>query len=702
MSSDILLEPFDLGPLRLRNRIVSTSHEPAYTENGMPTDRYRVYHLEKARGGVGLTMIGGSACVSADSPAAFGNIDLSTDAVVPWLDKLAADCHGAGAAVMIQVTHLGARTSNYAGDWLPVVAPSRYREPQHRAFAKEAEGWDIERIVADYAAAARRVAAAGLDGLELQHYGHLMDAFVSPWLNDREDEYNGSLENRLRFPLMVIDAVRAAVPPDFLVGIRMSVDECRADGLVEDDAVEILQVYAEHGIDFLSLIKGRLDSDRALASTIPGMGTPSAPFLDVCRRIRQRITIPIMHATRIADVPTARHALADGCVDLVGMTRAHLADPHLVEKIATGQEDDIRPCVGANLCLDSIYVSGAAHCIHNPATGRELTLPQVVPAGEVARPRHVVVVGAGPAGLEAARVCAVRGHRVTVLEAAGEYGGQVRIAARSPRRRDLIGIVDWRWQQALKHGVEFRFSAFADEEMIAGLAPDAVVIATGGLPDSAVAPGERLVHDVWDVMTDQLPRRGRVLVYDDHGLNPALDAVERLAEAGAEVVYASPERMIGIDVGSMNSPAYLEVFGRRGVQVRLAERLADVSRADGRLRATLRNEYSDTDAVFEVDAVVVDHGTIPNAELYTALKPGSRNGGAVDQQALRDPLAARSRKLPVAVGAEGAGGAEGSGGGSEGSGSGAVGYDLFRIGDAVSSRTIHSAILDALRLGLLI
>ena len=151
MTSDPLLEPFTLGSLQLRNRIVSTSHEPAYTEDGMPKDRYRVYHVEKARGGVGLTMIGGSACVSKDSPASFGNIDLSDDAVVPWLDKLASDCHAAGAAVMIQVTHLGARTSNYSGDWLPLIAPSRYRETQHRAFAKEAEDFDIERIVADYA-----------------------------------------------------------------------------------------------------------------------------------------------------------------------------------------------------------------------------------------------------------------------------------------------------------------------------------------------------------------------------------------------------------------------------------------------------------------------------------------------------------------------------------------------------------------------
>ncbi|GAA4283671.1 NADH:flavin oxidoreductase [Brevibacterium daeguense] len=713
MKADPLLQPYRLGPLTLRNRIISTSHEPAYTEDGMPKDRYRLYHLEKARGGVGMTMIGGSAIVSPDSPAAFGNIDLSTDEVVPWLAKLTDDCHTLGTAVTIQVTHLGARTTSYAGDWLPTVSPSRYREPAHRSFTKAAEDFDIERIVADYAAAARRVAAAGLDGLELQHYGHLLDSFVTPWLNHRDDEFGGSLENRLRFPLMVIDAVRAAVPDDFLVGIRMSVDEHRPDGITEADAVEILKIYAAHGIDFLSLTAGTIESDRTLAATIPGMGTPSAPFLDACKRVRAQIPIPVLHATRIADVPTARHAIADGCVDLIGMTRAQLADPYLVDKIASGQEDDIRPCVGANLCLDGIYASGSATCIHNPATGREQTLPQVLPvAGAGAATRRVVVVGAGPAGLEAARVCGVYGHDVTVLEAAATYGGQVQLAARSPRRRDLIGIVDWRYQQALKHGVKFRFNSLADEALVRGLSPDVVIVATGGMPDSEVGAGGRFVHDVWDVMTDQVPP-GRVLVYDDHGLYPALDAVERLAERGSEVVYVTPERMIGIDVGAMNSPAYLEAFGRHGVQVRLTERVTEVARGgrSGPLRVTVRNEYTDAETELEVDAVVVDHGTVPNDELYFALKEASANRGFVELEKLLRPLAyARgsagvedpaTQRAPATAAAE----AESSAATAAvpaGASSAESEFQLFRIGDAVSSRNIHAAVLDALRIGLLV
>ncbi|HLS31962.1 MAG TPA: FAD-dependent oxidoreductase [Brevibacterium sp.] len=734
-ASDSLLTPFSIGSLTLRNRIVSTSHEPAYTDEGMPGDRYRAYHAEKARGGVGLTMIGGSAIVARDSPAAFGNIDLSTDEVVPWLAKFSDEIHGLGTKVMIQVTHLGARSSNFTGDWLPLVSSSRYREPAHRAFAKEAEDWDIDRIIDDYASAAKRVADGGLDGLELQHWGHLMDSFVSPWLNHRDDEYGGSLENRLRFPLRLIDAVRAAVPDDFILGVRMSMDQMRDDGLDSTAAIAILQRYIEHGVQFVSITGGRIESDRALSESIPGMGTPSAPFLELCRTVRSAVSIPVLHATRIADVPTARHAVDDGCVDLVGMTRAQIADPYLVEKMAAGEEDDIRPCVGANACLDAIYVSGSAHCIHNPATGREETLPQRVRTlGPARRSRRVVIVGAGPAGLEAARVCAMRGHDVTLLEASDRHGGQVAIAARSERRRDLIGIVDWRLQQVRKNGVDVRFNVLADEDTVLALDPDVVLVATGGIPNTDVCAGEEHVLDVWDVMTSPVASGQRVLVYDDHGYYPAVDAVERLARGGAEVTYASPERTIAVDVGSMNSPAYLRMMAEHGVASRLTERLVAVEETDTGLRARLRSEYADTDTHLDVDAVVVDHGTLPNDELYLGLRAASLNGGAVDYDALVDPLGTlRSQALTAASAAEvrqpvrepvrqparepvlaGAGGPAAAAAEAPvtprtaaglvrpGTAPDAAGYELFRIGDATTGRNVHAAILDALRLSLLV
>ena len=196
MSNDPLFQPYQLKHLTLKNRIISTAHEPAYSDRGMPTEKYRLYHREKARGGCALTMTAGSAVVSPDSPEAFGNLHAYKDEIVPWMADLVADCHAEGCAVMIQLTHLGWRTNWNKGDWLPVLAPSSVREPAHRAFPKEMEEWDIERIIKDYASAAQRMQAAGLDGIEFEASGHLMDGFWSPYQNRREDKWGGKLDNR--------------------------------------------------------------------------------------------------------------------------------------------------------------------------------------------------------------------------------------------------------------------------------------------------------------------------------------------------------------------------------------------------------------------------------------------------------------------------------------------------------------------------
>ena len=243
-STDPLLQPFAIRHLVLRNRIVSTSHEPAYAQDSLPTDRYRAYHVERAKGGTGLLMVGGSAVVSPDSPPSFGNLQLHREEITPWLEKLTSEIHEHGAAVMCQITHLGRRTSNYSGDWLPVPYPSAMREPAHRAFPKIAEEWDLHRIAADYAAAAVRCRDAGMDGVEIQSYGHFMDAFPSPATKTRTDAWGGSFENRLAFPLLVINAVRAAVGADFIVGIRMSMDEDREHGLGRTEALAALAALA--------------------------------------------------------------------------------------------------------------------------------------------------------------------------------------------------------------------------------------------------------------------------------------------------------------------------------------------------------------------------------------------------------------------------------------------------------------------------
>ncbi len=348
MSNDPLLQPYKLKHLTLKNRIMTTAHEPAYPEDGMPTARYRAYHEERAKGGVALTMTAGSAVVSRDSPPAFNNILAYKDEVVRWMSELTDACHEHGAAVMIQLTHLGRRTGWNKCDWLPVVSPSHHRETAHRAFPKKIEDWDIERIIADYADAAERMQAAGLDGIELQAYGHLLDQFWSPRTNELDGPYGGSLENRMRFSMEVLAAIRKRVGEGFIVGMRYTADEVVEGGISREEGLEISRRLKASGlVDFLNVIRGRVDTDPAMTDVIPVQGMASAPHLDFAGEIRAETQFPTFHAARIPDVATARHAVASGKLDMVGMTRAHIADPHIVRKIIAGCEDDIRPCVGA-------------------------------------------------------------------------------------------------------------------------------------------------------------------------------------------------------------------------------------------------------------------------------------------------------------------------------------------------------------------
>ncbi|WP_416423915.1 NADH:flavin oxidoreductase [Pseudomonas sp. App30] len=675
-ANDPLLQPFALKHLHLRNRVVSTSHEPAYSEDGMPRQRYRLYHEEKAKGGVALTMIGGSSIVAADSPPAFGNLHLYKDEVVPWLAELADGVHQHGTAVMCQLSHLGWRASNFTDDWLPLMWPQRGREHSHRSFAKQMEDFDIARIVRQYADAAERCKAAGLDGVEIEAYGHLFDAFWSPD-NRRDDGYGGGLEGRLRFPLEVLAAMRKAVGPQFIIGVRMAVEEDMPGGLGQEEGLTIARTLADHGMDFISVIKGRIDSGEALARVIPGMGTPAGPHLELAGAVRRAVPVPVMHAARISDVATARHALREGLVDLVGLTRPHMADPHLLAKVAAGQEERIRPCVGASYCIDRIYISGEAHCIHNPATGREARIPQVTPPSTTPG-RHVVVVGAGPAGLEAARVCAERGHRVSVLEAGDQAGGQVRVAAMPLRRRELIGVVDWRLAECERLGVSVRYNCYAEASDVLALAPDVVVIATGGVPDCEfLEQGNELVRSSWDVLTGDFKPQGEVLVFDGNGAHQALSCTEVLAQQpGVHVQFVTGEAMLGPDVGGLNMPAYLKVFVEHNVQQTFSQRLVAVRAEGGRRVARLWCEATRQHYERVVDHVVVEHGTLPLDDLYFALKAQSRNRGELDQQAFIDV-----REQALVANADGR-------------------FQLFRIGDAVASRDIHAAIYDGLRLSL--
>jgi len=672
MSTDPLLTPYTIKSLTLRNRIVSTSHEPSYSEDGLPKDRYRAYHVAKAKGGVGLTMIGGSSIVSRESAPAFGNLQLWKDEAEPWLRLLTDEVHDHGAAVMIQLTHLGHRSSSYSGDWLPTVSVSAVRERAHRSFTKEAEDWDLDRIKSDYVLAAQRCVSAGMDGIDLMIHGHYLDSFMTPFWNHRTDEYGGSHENRMRYPLEVIKAIRTAVPEDFIISARMSFDELRENGLGPGELLTVAQDIIDGGVDMISALGGSIDSDARLTRMIPIMGMASAPHLELIGEIKQKLNVPVMHAGKIADVPTARYAIEAGILDLVGMTRALIADPYLPTKIANKTEDQIRPCVGASMCIDGIYTAGAAFCIHNPSTGRELELPQEI---EIAsKLKKVAVVGGGPGGLEAARTLAEKGHTVTLFEANDSLGGQVNLAIRSPRRRDLQGIIDWRTQELKRLGVTVKLNSYVGGSDLAEAGFDVIVVATGGMPKALEIPGSNHAVESWDVISGSKRLSGEVLVYDDHGGNQALDLAENLASAGAKVEFVTPERTMSTDVGGMVASAYFKSLSELGVKFTILRELKRIEKnADGTFTAYFGMEDEKWEEPRVVNTVVAETGTDAISDVYDELVSLSSNGGEVLIEALINGQPQISVRNPAGK------------------------FQLFRIGDAITSRGIHSAILDASR-----
>ncbi|MDE0783234.1 MAG: FAD-dependent oxidoreductase, partial [Planktomarina sp.] len=351
------------------------------------------------------------------------------------------------------------------------------------------------------------------------------------------------------------------------------------------------------------------------------------------------------------------------------------ADPHIVRKIIEGREEDIRPCVGATYCLDRIYQAGEALCIHNAATGRESTMPHVISPAPMRK--KIVIIGAGPGGLEAARVASERGHDVTVLEAANDAGGQVKLTAKSPRRREMMSIIDWRMRQCEKNGVVFQFNTYAERDDVMALSPDVVIVATGGIPMMQLFESKQdqaHIVSTWDIISGEIIPADHILIYDESGDHPGLQAAEIAAQSGSKVEIMTPDRTFAPEVMAMNLVPYMRALQDKDVTFTVARRLQDVSLDGNKLLAKIGTDYSGHVTEKRYDQVVLNYGTQPLDELYFDLKTFSKNKGVVDYDALISGEMQTGLRNP-----------EGN-------------FDVYRIGDAVSSRNTHAAIYDALRL----
>jgi dimethylglycine catabolism A len=680
-----LFEPITLNRVTVRNRVVSTAHAEVYADDGVPGERYIRYYEEKAKGGVGLAICGGSSPVSKDSPSKWwSSVDLGRDEVVDGLVNLALTMHKHGAKIMIQATHMGRRNAWHGFDWTHLVSPSGVREPVHRGNAKTIEIEEIRRIPRDFAAAARRVKAAGLDGIEISAaHQHLIDQFWSPRTNFRSDDYGGSLANRLRFGIEVFTAIREEVGPDFCVGMRMCGDEFHEDGLDHEALKEIAQVMAETGlVDFLSVVGSGADTHNTLANCMPPMALPPEPFVHLAGGIKSVVRIPVMHAQSIRDAQQAERILASGLVDMVGMTRAQIADPHMVVKIRDGREDQIKQCVGANYCIDRQYNGLDVLCVQNAATSRERTMPHVIERSSGPK-RKVVVVGAGPAGLEAARVSRERGHEVVLFEKYGAVGGQVNLAAKAPKREQMAGIIRWFDMETQRLGVDRRLGSEVGVDQILAEQPDIVVLATGGTPNLGQVPAwgaaQGLAVSSWDILGGAVAPKGNVLVYDVISAHAGSGVADYLASRGHLVEIVTPDVKVADDVGGTTFPIFYRALYAQGVILTPNHWLDRVYLEGDKRIAVLRNEYTDALEERAVDQVVIENGIRPNDALYWALKDRSLNHGQTDIDALYAAKPQPDLKDADVNGAQGR-------------------FLLYRVGDCVSMHNIHGAIYDSLRL----
>jgi len=675
-SYDALLKPLTIKHLTIRNRIMGSSHAPAYGKDGKPQERYQLYHEEKAKGGIGLAMFGGSSSVSIDSPASmWSQLSVADDSIIPYFKQFSARVHRHGAKLMCQLTHMGRRTRWDTENWFPTLAPSALREPAHHSFPKAMEDFDIERVQNDYATAARRCREGALDGCEYVFTGHMIDQFICPVTNKRTDQYGGSLENRMRFQLEMLVKARQQTGPDFLIGIRITGDDLLEGGNSMQDCLEILKRFGASGyLDFMNVVGGNVFTHAALAVNVPNMSFPPAQFLYLASATRQMTDLPIFYANNIKDLATASRAIEEGHCDMVGMTRGHMADPYIVRKLMEGRVDDIRQCVGASYCIDRIYAGGDALCIQNPATGREATMPQII-AKSTGPKRKVVVAGAGPAGLEAARVSAERGHDVVLFEKEARSGGQINIAAKAGWRENLSGIPRWLDGQVAKLGVDLRFGNEATAEKVMAESPDIVIVATGGRPNlSMVEGGFELGVSTWDILTGRVAPGENVLIYDSQSQHQGPSTAEFLAKRGSLVEIVTYDRMVAEEMGAANFAVHYRELYKAGVIMTPNHEVTQVYREGNKLVAVLKNDYTGQEEERVIDQLVIEHGTLPVDELYFALKPHARNRGQMDLRAIVE-----GKPQTIETNPEGR-------------------FQLFRVGDAVASRNIHAAIYDSLRL----
>ena len=562
-----LFSPLTIGNLTIKNRIFSTGHDTMLPEHGMVGDALVAYHEARASGGAGLIVLQ----VAAIHESAFYTSHIllaADDDCIPGYRRIAETLHGHGCKAIAQLFHPGREVMDADDGALRLAyAPSAVRSDRFKVMPRPLSQALIDDIIAGFASGTRRMREAGIDGVELiASHGYLLAQFINPRVNLRQDDYGGSLDNRLRFVRQAIVAARSEIGADMIVGMRISGDEKDPDGLNEEETLEAIAALAPD-LDYVNVIAGTSASMGGAVHIVPPMSVETGYVAPFAAAVKARVDIPVFVAGRINQPQIAEQVLRSSQADMCGMTRAMISDPEMANKAREGRPDDIRACIGCNqACIGHFHLGYSISCIQHPESGRETRFGSTTQA---ARPKTVVVAGGGPGGMKAAAVAAERGHRVTLYEAAAQLGGQALLAQLLPGRAEFGGIVTNLAREVERAGVEVIRNTALDRALVEAVAPDAVIVATGAIPHWPAIEGgdEAHVVDAWQVLKGEANVGGSVVVSDWRCDWIGMGLAEKLARDGCRVRLAVNGLVAGERIPFYVRDAWNGILHELGVEV---------------------------------------------------------------------------------------------------------------------------------------